>query len=100
MSEIKIICSATFYDDGIERANMPLNIKTGIVACGLRHNNCIAILSECFPNRDYLGKHTHGFLTNKNEFVNRKEVAEIALAAGQITALKYYPNELDSSDLF
>ena len=95
-----IVCSAIFYDDGIHREHMPRNIKTGIVACGLRHPNCFAVLYALFPNREYLKKAIQGFLTNENNFVDRKDAAEIALACGQVKELKYLKGKLDSSDLY
>ena len=83
-----ILCAAIWYDDGIERAHLPRNIKTGIVACGWRHGNCFTVLNAMFPNREYIG-HTvgdnQGFLTSKGRYVNRKEAGDIAFKAGQIS---------------
>ena len=85
-----ILCAAIWYNDGKERIHLPRNIKTGIVVDGWRHGNCIMILSEMYPNRDYIinnktGKTTiQGFLTSEGMFVNRKDAGEIAFKAGQI----------------
>ena len=98
-----IICAAIWYNDGKERHNLPRNIKAGIVVGGWRHGNCITILHEMFPNRDYIinnkdGKTTiQGFLTNKGMFVDREEAGRIAFEARQISA----PNDyLFSEDLY
>lgn len=96
-----IRCAAIFYDDGIERSHQPLNIKTGIVVCGLRHANCFSILYAIYPNKEYIGKETQGFLTSLGRFVNREKAGQIALKSKQITELSYFHGrELDSSDLY
>ena len=98
-----IICAAIWYNDGKVRHNLPRNIKTGIVVGGWRHGNCITMLHEMFPGRDYIinnkdGKTTiQGFLTNKGMFVDREEAGKIAFEAKQISA----PNDyLFSEDLY
>lgn len=86
-----IICAAIWYNDGKERQHLPRNIKTGIVASGWRHGNCITILHEMFPERDYIinnkdGKTTiQGFLTSKGMFVDRVEAGKIAFDSKQIS---------------
>ena len=91
MKRAYIICAAIYYDDGKERKLQPRNIKTGIVICGWRHENCISNLAEVFPNRDYIinnkegDKTIQGFLTNEGDFVDRKEGSRIAFEAGQTT---------------
>ena len=98
-----IICAAIWYNDGKERHNLPRNIKTGIVVGGWRHGNCITILHEMFPERDYIinnkdGKATiQGFLTSKGMFVDRTEAGKIAFEARQISAPSNY---LFSEDLY
>lgn len=92
-----ILCAAIYYNDGIERPHQPKNIRTGIVVCGHRHCNCFVILSNLFPNREYVGKEMQGFLTADNRFVKRKLAAEVAFAAGQI---KERIGELCSEDLY
>lgn len=97
----RVICAAIWYDDKKQRGNQPLNIKTGIVACGLRHANCFPILFAVFPNGEYKKSCIQGFLTNRNRFVNREEAAMIAMKAKQIDKPKYFGGlELDSSDLY
>lgn len=97
-----IACSAIWYDDGVRRGHLPRNIRTGIVACGLRHCNCFTILIAIFPDRDYLDgvNSMQGFLTSEGDFVTRQIAATIAIAAGQIEKLSYFKNDLDSSDIF
>jgi len=88
-----IICAAIWYNDGKERPNMPLNIKTGIVVGGWRHGNCISILYEIFPERDYIKNNKdrkttiQGFLTSNGMFVDRNESGQIAFNAGQINKI-------------
>ena len=41
-----------------------------------------------------------GFVTTTGRFVDRKEAAQIALASGQITELKFVSDELFSEDLW
>ncbi len=41
-----------------------------------------------------------GFITNTGRFVDREEAARLALASGQIKALKFQKNELFSEDLW
>ena len=100
-----IICAAIWYNDNIERANLPANIKTGVVVGGCNHGNCVIPLQTMFPNRKYIlknekgNKTTQGFLTSKNRFVGREEAAEIALDAGQISEIKGKPY-LFSEDLY
>ena len=98
-----IICAAIWYNDGKKRPHLPRNIETGIVVSGWRHGNCITVLSEMFPNREYIvnnkdGKTTiQGFLTSKGMFVDRAEAGKIAFEAEQVLA----PNDyLFSEDLY
>lgn len=94
----KVVCAANYYNDNITYPNQPLNIKTGYVICGLRHNNCIAIFNLVNGNKSIPKE--EGFLTTANRFVSRKEAAQIALSTKQITKLSYFKDELDSSDLY
>ena len=43
---------------------------------------------------------TDGFYTSFGRWVDRKEAAQIALACGQIKKPHYWPDKLDSSDIF
>lgn len=94
-----ILCAAIHYDDGKEYVHQPRNITSGIVACGWRHHNCFTILFELEKSDDKFTKTnvTQGFLTNKGNFVTRKEGAKIAFKAGQIERKQ---NTMFSEDLY
>jgi hypothetical protein len=96
-----IAMSAIWVDDRQEHGNQPRNIKTGYVACGLRHNHCWGAKSAMTglgPSEvhteswDILNVSTtegysrpiQGFVTSKNLFLTREESAPIAYKAGQI----------------
>lgn len=74
----KIVCSAIHYQDGESYVHQPVNIKSGIVICGLRHHNCITTLSnfEGFYKKNNVTT-VQGFLTTENRFVDRLEAHEI-----------------------
>ena len=94
-----ILCAAIWYDDGITRPNLPLNVATGVVICGRRHSCCRAtwhLLLGSLLIAD-LVKATDGFLTSDDRFVDRREAGEIAYAAGQI---KEKVANLSSCDLY
>ncbi len=85
-----ILCSANFYDDGVNHVHAPKNIQQGFVVCGRRHHNCIETFAMIvgFPYTDeghaIYRTEIQGFLTNTNRFVDRKEAYKIAFAADQI----------------
>lgn len=89
IKEEYIVCSAIHNPEELDLAGQEL------IYCGLRHGNILWQGKHVSRNPDH-----QGFLTSRNRFVNRKEAAEIALACGQIEELKYFADELDSSDLF
>ena len=93
-----ILCSAIWYDDRVCRQHLPINIQTGVVACGLRHCNCFALLSAI--DNVNLGKTTQGFLTSKNRFVGRTEALKIAVEANQVDKRYSEDGILYSEDLF
>lgn len=81
-----ILCAAIHYQDGKEYPHQPKNVKSGIVACGRRHHNCITTLAFLLGDKydvHFIAK-GDGFLTSKDRFVSRKEGAKIAYKAGQI----------------
>lgn len=47
-----------------------------------------------------INTHSDGFYTSHGRFVDRKEAAKIALECRQIDKLKYWPDMLDSSDIY
>jgi len=85
-----ILCSAIYFDDGIEYVHQPINIVSGYVICGHRHHNCfmtISILCKNIIESDRFNNETQGFLTNLNRFVDRNEAGIIAFNAGQTNTL-------------
>lgn len=101
--ETTILCAANHYDDKIEHVHQPKNITSGFVVCGRRHHNCINTFAMIvgFPY-DEQGHEIHrteiqGFITSDNNFVTRREAAEIAFDAGQITEKK---TTLYSEDIY
>lgn len=40
MNKEFILCAAIYINDGKKHSQQPVNIKTGYVICGRRHNNC------------------------------------------------------------
>lgn len=95
-----ILCAAIWWDDDEIYPHPPRNIVTGIVICGRRHHNIIAIKARvgCAAFQKTHG--FQGFLTSDDRFVDRREAAKIALAANQITELKYSKLDLYSEDLY
>lgn len=91
-----IICAAVWWNDGVERNGLPINIKTGLVFAGWRHGNCfqgakaqIKEISEWsrFP-------HVSGFLSSYGKFYDRAEAYRVALDAGQVESRRQYHKEL------
>lgn len=98
-----IICSAVHYRDGVVRKQQPVNIESGLVVCGRRHNNCFQTLEEIVGFDITLVKATDmGFLTSNNEFKTRKEAMIIATKENQIYHNVPYTQGdiLTSEDLF
>lgn len=99
-----ILCAAIWYkefecndDNHLQiRGMQPYNIGKGIVICGWRHGNCIAVIKALTGFRivtlsaDGVGEHIQGFLTNQNRFVDRYEAMQIAFEAGQVDESKVY----------
>lgn len=81
MSKEYVLCAAIWFDDGIEYVHQP--VKTGLVICGRRHHNCFYTVYILKPELKMV-KHTEGFLTSKNRFLDRSEAARLALESGQI----------------
>ena len=84
-----ILCAAIWFNDNKRYKHQPINIETGFVICGRRHHNCLItafILNgeENFISKLDNNKIIQGFLTNLDQFVDRKEAGEIAFEAGQI----------------
>ena len=103
-----ILCSAIWYKElplkkpeiFKNRGFGPYNVDKGIVICGWRHPNCIYSMVSLTGKRsvpEESGEFIHGFLTNKNRFVDRKEGGAIAYNSGQTEKFKTY---LFSEDLW
>ena len=100
-----ILCAANWVNDEIEHVHQPINIKEGIVICGMRHHNC-------FYTMDAIGmksfgttskgerKVIQGFLTSKNRFVDREDAVFVALQAKQVKEIKFNETKLFSEDLY
>ncbi len=88
--EIRILCAANYYNDGICHAHQPLNIHIGYVLCGRRHHNCITTFTIVvgFPytveGHKIHSTEIQGFLTSDNRFVSRQAAYDIAYKANQI----------------
>lgn len=83
-----IICAAIWYKDKKKHVHQPNNIDSGFVICGHRHHNCFMtfyILHD--PSRIRRINKIQGFLTSKNNFVERDKAAIIAFDAGQTVKL-------------
>ena len=76
MVQEKIICPAIHFEDNINHAEQPTNIKTGFVVGGYNYGACFAVVNTY--------KMTSGFITTYNRFVTPKEAMIIALAAEQV----------------
>lgn len=81
----RVLCAAIHYRDGKVRVFRPKNIESGLVVVGRMHNDCIQILYEMFPSREYLNNYIDGFITSHNRFLDRKEAAILAWQEKQIT---------------
>jgi len=93
-----ITCSAIWFKDGQKHEHQPFNVDTGFVICGHRHHNCF--MTAYILNKDEKLKgmeDVQGFLTNENNFVDRKEGGQIAFKANQTNDLK---TRLFSEDLY
>lgn len=73
-------------------------LQDGKVYTGKRHHLIIRDIAEQTGIRPVTGR--QGFVTSNGRFVGRKQAARIALQAGQITKLKYDPEELFSEELW
>lgn len=88
MIEKYITCSAIWFNDGEKYEHQPFNIKTGFVVCGHRHHNCFMTTHILGYNKSgNRVDEVQGFMTSKNNFVDREEAAMIAFAAGQTNEL-------------
>lgn len=69
-----IVCSAVWYPWQKTMERLPVNLKSGVVVCGIRHNDCYASVFALTgyqtgsDNKEYID----GFLTNYRRFVAKK----------------------------
>lgn len=70
----------------------------GVVYTGPHHHWIIYYLVRTLNRKPIVGE--QGFMTSLNRYVDREEGAKIAIAAGQITELKYNKSELFSEELW
>lgn len=93
----KILCAAIHFKTGKKHSYSPKNIEDGIVICGYRHSNIIAI--ACMIEELNIDEGIQGFLTDENEFVTREEALIIAREANQLKK-NTHPLKLYSEDLY
>lgn len=80
-----ILCAAVHYQDGKAYKEQPLNIESGLVVLGRRHNNCFGVLENVIGfDINKIEHKDFGFITSTNRFVTRKEGMIIANREGQI----------------
>jgi len=100
-----ILCAAIHYDDHEqtwEGDGNPVNIKTGFVLCGYRHDNIMKLAATQLGIPTQRPIATQGFLTSRNRFVDREEAADIARAADQLIRPydEYWPVLLFSEHIY
>jgi hypothetical protein len=105
----KIQCAAIWYQElKLIRTDIahyliyPKNVHCGLVFYGFRHPHCMYSMVAITGLRSCeVGNHIQGFLTNKNQFVDRKEGLRIALEAGQVLDISNIRgNNLYSEDIY
>lgn len=89
-----IMCSAIYYNDGVDHIFKPYNIDKGLVYGGWRHSNVF----ETMP-KGHISGSIQGFLTTKNRFLTRKEALVLVKENGQLTK-PIIGGELTSEDLW
>jgi hypothetical protein len=70
----------------------------GEVWLGQRHDMIMKAIRAVERVQKVVGD--QGFVTSTGRFVDRKEAGRIAIAAGQITALKFQKHDLFSEELW
>ena len=89
-----VLCSAIYFDDGIDYMHKPYNIDKGLVYCGWRHPS----IFETMPKEHKIHS-VQGFLTNKNRFLTRSEALDLVKSNGQLKD-GIYGGVLTSEDLW
>jgi len=95
----RIVCAAILYKDGQTHPHQPKNVSSGVVVCGLRHNNIIASYYALTGKPTRRETSIQGFLTTHNRFLDRIDANAIAIKAQQIFG-NTEGDELISEDLY
>jgi hypothetical protein len=94
-----VMCSANYYDDGLDYKHKPYNIDKGFVLCGWRHG-CVGESYLALNHEAKRWDHCiQGFLTTKNRFLNREEALILVLENNQLKQ-PLIGGELSSEDLW
>ena len=92
-----VLCAAIWFKDFPKAVHSPLNIDKGIVLCGHRHGHIIGQLVSMTGKRmGEAGEYEEGFITNKNNFLDRKQARELFVSCGGEPEFE----ELYSEDLY
>jgi hypothetical protein len=92
-----ILCAAIWINNEHELHHQPYPSPSGWTLCGWRHCQIIELYASMIKRPITQEKYIQGFLTNKNQFVDRKRAGEIAFRARQTEKLIH---ELTSEDLY
>ncbi len=98
-----ILCAAVWYKDGKKYENQPVNVDTGIVVMGMRHDNCISTIISLLKSnhQPYLTMDdSKGFVTSFSRFIGRKEAYILAKESGQLLVPHDHDQILTSTDLY
>lgn len=95
-----ILCAAIWYKDFVMHPNYQCKNKTiGTVLCGYRHHSIIGQCVSLLGKKQFeMGEYEQGFITSKNNFLNRKEATLLHIENGG--KLSYSTEELFSEDLY
>lgn len=77
-----------------------IRMNSTVVFTGPHHHIIIHDIVQMGYAKNVGSNGEQGFLTSTNEFVNREEAGKIAIAAGQISSLKYSKTDLYSEELW
>ena len=86
----RLLSSAIWLDDGLERPDPRHRVKTGLLFCGFRHPDIYATMfgsltESTMKDARKHGRIREGFLTSLGRFVDRDEGLEIATRSGQLS---------------
>jgi len=98
----RILCAAIWYKDQPTPLHNVKNIDKGVVLCGHRHAYIVGQFKSLTGKRSVLpecGEYEQGFLTDHNNFIDRKEAMRLAKLSGQVPTNQSF-EELYSEDLY